>query len=66
MELGRAEAGLRTDLALAYSAHGDLAQARRQVQRAAELSKRSGSVRQRARLARLLEPRARSEGEDVE
>ncbi len=66
LELGRAEAGLRTDLALAYSAHGDLTQARRQARNAAELSKRSGSVRQRARLARLLEPQTPSGGEDVE
>ncbi|WP_304452102.1 helix-turn-helix transcriptional regulator [Nocardiopsis sp. YSL2] len=64
--LGRAEAGLRTDLAVAYSAHGDLTQARRQAQRATELSERSGSVRQRARLARLLEPQSLSGGEDVE
>ncbi|KOX13313.1 helix-turn-helix transcriptional regulator [Nocardiopsis sp. NRRL B-16309] len=66
LELGRAEAGLRTDLAVAYSVHGDLAQARRQAQRATELSERSGSVRQRARLARLLEPRSPSGGEEVE
>ncbi len=64
--LGRAEAGLRTDLAMAYAAYGDLTQARGQAQRAVELSKRSGSVRQRARLARLLEPRALSGGEQVE
>lgn len=66
MGLGRAEAGLRTDLALAYSAHGDLTQARRQARRAAELSQRSGSVRQRARLARLLKPRVLSGGKEVE
>jgi transcriptional regulator with XRE-family HTH domain len=64
--LGRAEAGLRTDLAMAYAACGDLPQARGQARRAVELSKRSGSVRQRARLARLLEPRALSGGEQVE
>ncbi|MFC9089949.1 XRE family transcriptional regulator [Nocardiopsis dassonvillei] len=64
--LGRAEAGLRTDLAMAYAAHGDLTQARGQARRAVELSKRSGSVRQRARLARLLEPRVLSGGEQVE
>ncbi|MFD6949574.1 hypothetical protein A6A08_07495 [Nocardiopsis sp. TSRI0078] len=64
--LGRAEAGLRTDLAVAYSAYGDLPQARRQAQRAAELSKRSGSVRQRARLKRLLGSRTPSRGQDVE
>ncbi|WP_197024355.1 hypothetical protein [Nocardiopsis sp. CNT312] len=56
MGLGRAEAGLRTGLALAYSVHGDLPQAHHQAQRAADLSERSGSVRQRTRLARLLEP----------
>lgn len=50
----RAEAGLRTDFALAYSAHGDLTQDRRQARRAVESSERSGSVRPRARLSRLL------------
>uniref|UniRef100_UPI003EBDFD2B XRE family transcriptional regulator n=1 Tax=Nocardiopsis synnemataformans TaxID=61305 RepID=UPI003EBDFD2B len=64
--LGRAEAGLRTDLAMAYAAHGDLTQARSQARCAAELSKRSGSIRQRVRLARLLEPGALSGGEQVE
>lgn len=64
--LGRAEAGLRTDLAVAYSAYGDLTQARKQAQRAAELSERSGSVRQRARLDQLLGPQAPSGGQDVE
>ena len=64
--LVRAEAGLRTDLAMAYSVHGDLTQARQQVRRAVELSERSGSVRQHARLARLLEPRALSKGEQVQ
>lgn len=63
--LGRAEIGLRTDLAMAYSAHGDLTQARQQAQRATELSERSGSVRQRARLTRLLESRPRSGSEQV-
>ncbi|WP_210751133.1 XRE family transcriptional regulator [Nocardiopsis alborubida] len=66
LELGRAEAGLRTDLALAYTAHGDTTQARRQVERAAELSDKSGSVRQRTRLARLLPLSSASGGEDVE
>lgn len=66
MGLGRAEAGLRTDLALAYSAHGDLTQAHGQARRAVELSERSGSVRQRARLTRLLGPQARSGGKNVE
>lgn len=66
LELGRAEAGLRTDLAVAYSAHGDLTQARRQAQRATELSARSGSVRQRARLARLMEAWFPSGGQEVE
>jgi transcriptional regulator with XRE-family HTH domain len=64
--LGRAEAGLRTDLAVAYSAYGDLSQSRHQARRAAELSERSGSVRQRARLNRLLGARALSGGKDVE
>jgi transcriptional regulator with XRE-family HTH domain len=53
-ELGRAEAGLRADLALAYSAHGDVPQARRQARLAADLADRTGSVRQRSRLAGLL------------
>ena len=66
MGLGRAEAGLRTDLALAYSTHGDLTQARIQARRAEELSERSGSVRQRARLARLLGPRTPSAGKEME
>lgn len=66
MGLGRAEAGLRTDLALAYSAHGDLTQARRQARRAAGFTERSRSVRQRARLARLLRPRTLSRGKEVE
>lgn len=66
MGLGRAEAGLRTDLALAYSTHGDLTQARSQARRAEELSERSGSVRQRARLARLLGPRTPSAGKEME
>ncbi|MDT0332005.1 helix-turn-helix transcriptional regulator [Nocardiopsis lambiniae] len=66
LELGRAEAGLRTDLALAYAAHGDTTQAHRQARRAAELSDKSGSVRQRTRLARLLPQRRTSGGENVE
>lgn len=66
LELGRAEAGLRTDLAVAYATRGDLTQARRQAQRATELSDRSGSVRQRARLTQLLEPRSPSGGEKVQ
>ena len=66
MGLGRAEAGLHTDLALAYSAHGDLTQARRQARRAAGFAERSGSVRQRARLARLLRPPDPVRGKEVE
>lgn len=64
--LGRAEAGLRTDLAVAYSACGDLTQAQRQARRATELSERSGSLRQRARLTRLLGPSSPSGGQEVE
>ncbi|WP_193374611.1 hypothetical protein [Nocardiopsis ganjiahuensis] len=64
--LGRAEAGLRTDLALAYSVHGDLRQAGVHAERAAELSQRSGSVRQRSRVAHLLRPRTPSGSEPVE
>lgn len=52
--LGRSEAGLRTDLALAYSARGDLIQSHQQAQRALEVSERSGSIRQRIRLEGLL------------
>lgn len=54
LELGRAEAGLRTDLASALAARGELSEARLQAQSAAELSERSASARQRARLSRLL------------
>jgi hypothetical protein len=51
---GRAEAGLRVDLALAYQARGDATQARAQARRAAELAGRTGSQRQRRRIAALL------------
>jgi tetratricopeptide (TPR) repeat protein len=51
---GRAEASLRVDLAIAYQALGDTAQARAQAARAAEVAGRTGSQRQRRRIAALL------------
>lgn len=51
----RAESGLRVDLALALRNRGDVAESQQQAQRAAELAGRTGSARQRARIARLLE-----------
>jgi tetratricopeptide (TPR) repeat protein len=52
--LGRAEAGLRIDLALALTAKGDATGAQTHARRAAEIVGRTGSARQRARIARLL------------
>jgi tetratricopeptide (TPR) repeat protein len=51
---GRAEVGLRVDLALALGARGDVTEARHHAQRAAELAGRTGSMRQRRRIAELL------------
>ncbi|GAY08715.1 putative C1 regulatory protein [Pseudonocardia sp. N23] len=51
---GRAEVSLRVDLALAHSARGDLTESQRHAQRAAELAGRTGSARQRRRIAELL------------
>jgi hypothetical protein len=51
---GRAEASLRVDLALAFQARGDATQARTQARRAGEVAGRSGSRRQRQRIAELL------------
>lgn len=54
LELGRAEASLRTDLAWAYSTRGEEVQAKLETERALELSHRSGSARQIRRLQRLM------------
>lgn len=51
---GRAEAGLRVDLALAFRARGDSAEARLHAARAADLAGRTGSERQRRRIRVLL------------
>lgn len=51
---GRAEAGLRVDLALAYRARGDATEARSQARQAVDLAGRAGSVRQRRRITELL------------
>jgi tetratricopeptide (TPR) repeat protein len=53
-QYGRAEAGLRVDLALAFQARGDTTVARLHARRAAELVGRTGSQRQRRRIAELL------------
>lgn len=52
--LSRAEAGLRVDLAFALTAQEDTTEARKHAQRAAELTRTTGSARQRARIIRLL------------
>lgn len=51
---GRAEASLRVDLALAFQARGDATVARLHARRASELAGRTGSQRQRRRIAELL------------
>ncbi len=51
---GRAEASLRVDLALALQARGDAVESRAQARRAAEVAGRTGSQRQRRRIAELL------------
>ena len=53
-QYGRAEVSLRVDLALAFNARGDTTEAQLHAQRAAELAGRTGSVRQRRRIAQLL------------
>ncbi len=53
-QYGRAEASLRVDLALAFRARGDHAESRIHASRAAELAGRTGSERQRRRIADLL------------
>ena len=49
----RAEAGLRCDLAQAHLARGELAEARRHIQRARQLANQTGSLRHRRRIERL-------------
>jgi tetratricopeptide (TPR) repeat protein len=51
---GRAEVGLRVDLALAFRARGDAHESHAHACRAAELASRTGSERQRKRIAALL------------
>lgn len=51
---GRAEVSLRVDLALAFNARGDTHESRAHARRAAELAGRTGSERQRRRIAELL------------
>ncbi len=53
-QYGRAEAGLRVDLAIAFKARGDTTEARVHAQRAADLAGRTGSQRQRRRIGQLL------------
>ncbi|GAA4613051.1 hypothetical protein [Saccharopolyspora hordei] len=50
----RAESSLRVDLALALRSRGDIAGSKEHARRAAELAGRTGSARQRARIADLL------------
>lgn len=53
-QFGRAEASLRVDLALAFRARGDVSESRTHARRAAEVAGRTGSQRQRRRIAELL------------
>ncbi|MDN5852374.1 MAG: hypothetical protein L0K86_05900 [Actinomycetia bacterium] len=53
-EYGRAEVSLRVDLALAYQARGDEHVSQLHARRAADLASRTGSARQRRRIAGLL------------
>ncbi|WP_344420054.1 hypothetical protein [Pseudonocardia ailaonensis] len=53
-QYGRAEVGLRVDLALAFHARGDVTEARLHARRANELAGRTGSQRQRRRITDLL------------
>ncbi|MEV0698624.1 hypothetical protein AB0I53_12005 [Saccharopolyspora sp. NPDC050389] len=50
----RAESSLRVDLALALRSRGDIADSKEHARRAAEIAGRTGSARQRARIADLL------------
>lgn len=56
-QYGRAEASLRVDLALAFRARGDAVESRAHASRAADLVSRTGSQRQRRRIADLLSHR---------
>jgi tetratricopeptide (TPR) repeat protein len=51
---GRAEAGLRVDLAIAFRARGDATESRLHAGRAADLAGRAGSERQHRRIRDLL------------
>lgn len=53
-QYGRAEAGLRVDLAIAFRARGDSTESRHHARRAADVAGRTGSERQRRRIAELL------------
>jgi hypothetical protein len=53
-QFGRAEVGLRVDLALAHHARGDSHESQAQARRAADLAGRTGSARQRRRISDLL------------
>lgn len=53
-QYGRAEASLRVDLAIAFRARGDVNESRLHARRAADLAGRTGSERQRRRIADLL------------
>ena len=53
-QYGRAEVSLRVDLALAYRARGDSLESQLHARRAADLAGRTGSQRQRRRIAQLL------------
>ncbi|MFC4945655.1 hypothetical protein [Pseudonocardia sp. GCM10023141] len=53
-QYGRAEVGLRVDLAIAHQQRGESAEARAQARLAADLAGRAGSERQRRRIAELL------------
>jgi hypothetical protein len=53
-QYGRAEAGLRVDLAIAFRARGDATESHHHARRAADVAGRTGSERQRRRIAELL------------
>lgn len=53
-QYGRAEVSLRVDLALALRARGDVVESQLHAARAADLAGRTGSQRQRRRIAQLL------------
>ena len=53
-QYGRAEVSLRVDLALAFRARGDVVESQLHARRAGDLAGRTGSQRQRRRIAQLL------------